>query len=143
MPRARSAAASLILAGILAAVAASPGLVSKDFIFESAPFQSCHASTIVETEEGLVAAWFGGSRESADDVSIWLARHDGEAWSGGESVADGLQLSDVSESQQLPQVASDGEHYLVVWQQRTDPSSWLHRLPPVWGGAFSLTKLTE
>ena len=35
-----------------------------EFIFESAPFASAHASTIVETREGLVAAWFGGTAKA-------------------------------------------------------------------------------
>ena len=52
------------------------------FIFESAPFPSCHASTVVEVAPGrLVAAWFGGTDEGAKDVQIWLSRFDGAKWS--------------------------------------------------------------
>jgi predicted neuraminidase len=59
------------------------------FIFEKAPFASCHASTVVEVEPGrLLAAWFGGKAEGASDVKIWLARFDGKAWSEPEVAAD-------------------------------------------------------
>src|SRR5439155_26691210 len=37
-----------------------PGVVSAEFIYESAPFLQCHASTIALSGESLVAAWFGG-----------------------------------------------------------------------------------
>ena len=50
-------------------------VVRSGFIYEKAPFPSAHASTIVETPGGLVAAWFGGTREGARDVSIWVSRH--------------------------------------------------------------------
>ena len=53
---------------------ASPGLLRAEFLFESAPFPSVHASTIVETAEGLIAAWFGGTSEGAEDVGIWMSR---------------------------------------------------------------------
>lgn len=51
------------------------------FIFEKAPFPSCHASTLVEHEPGkLTAAWFGGKDEGAKDVQIWSSTFDGKAW---------------------------------------------------------------
>jgi len=52
------------------------------FIFEKAPFKSCHASTVVEHEPGrLLAAWFGGDREGAPNVQIWGSAFDGVKWS--------------------------------------------------------------
>lgn len=52
------------------------------FIFEKAPFPSCHASTVVEHEPGkLMAAWFGGTAEKAKDVEIWASTFDGKKWS--------------------------------------------------------------
>ncbi len=67
------------------------GIAEFEFVFETAPFASAHASTIVETKEGLVAAWFGGTREGADDVSIWLSRHVGGEWARPVEVATGTQ----------------------------------------------------
>ena len=77
---------------LLAAVLATddgprPALISTAFIFDKAPFASSHASTIVETGSGLVAAWFGGSDEGNPDVGIWTSRHDGKAWSPPVEVA--------------------------------------------------------
>lgn len=72
-----------------AASAAEPETV--EFIFESAPFASAHASTIVETPDGLVAAWFGGTREGANDVGIWLSRRVNGTWTAPVEVATGVQ----------------------------------------------------
>ena len=69
------------------------GIVLSEFVFEKAPFAQCHASTIAETEHGLVAAWFGGTRESEPDVSIWMSRRSRNGWSPAEKVADGSELS--------------------------------------------------
>jgi predicted neuraminidase len=61
------------------------------FIFESAPFASAHGSTIAETKDGLVAAWFGGPRDGAADVGIWLSRRLKGVWSPPTEVATGAQ----------------------------------------------------
>src|SRR4030095_14855173 len=52
----------------------SAGIVQSEFVYDTAPFASAHASTIVEANGALVAAWFGGTREGASDVGIWLSR---------------------------------------------------------------------
>ncbi|HYV04249.1 MAG TPA: sialidase family protein [Blastocatellia bacterium] len=66
-------------------------VVLTEFIFQQAPFPSCHASTIAETRTGLIAAWFGGTRERSPDVGIWVSRRDKNSWSKLLEVADGIQ----------------------------------------------------
>jgi predicted neuraminidase len=65
--------------------------MKSGFIYETASFPSCHASTIEETKAGLVAAWFGGSDEGNADVGIWVSRHDGTGWSAPAEAANGVQ----------------------------------------------------
>ncbi len=60
-----------------------PAVVSREFIFGHAPFPAAHASTLAETADGLVAAWFAGTREGHGDVGIWVARRDNEPLKGG------------------------------------------------------------
>ncbi|HWP44591.1 MAG TPA: sialidase family protein [Blastocatellia bacterium] len=66
-------------------------IVKEEFIFEKAPFPSCHASTLSWTKEGIVAAWFGGKHERNPDVGIWISRRDKNGWSEVVEVANGLQ----------------------------------------------------
>ncbi len=67
-------------------------VVGSEFIYKTAPFPECHASTIVESSDGtLVSAWFGGTREKNPDVGIWVSRRiDGE-WTRPVEVANGVQ----------------------------------------------------
>jgi predicted neuraminidase len=74
-----------------AGAASESGVVLSEFIFETAPFPSCHASSLAETGSGLVAAWFGGTRERAPDVGIWISRTLDGHWSPPVEVADGVQ----------------------------------------------------
>jgi predicted neuraminidase len=65
--------------------------ITSEFVFETAPFASAHASTIVETRDGLVVAWFGGTREGAADVGIWLSRRERGVWTPPIEIATGVQ----------------------------------------------------
>lgn len=62
------------------------------FIYENAPFPACHASTIVETPKGLVAAWFGGTNEGNPDVCIYVSRKDNgqPVWTAPVNAANGI-----------------------------------------------------
>src|SRR5688572_11418230 len=67
-------------------------VVAAQFIYETAPYPQCHASTIVETKPGeLAAAWFGGTRERHPDVCIWVARNENGKWQEAVQAADGVQ----------------------------------------------------
>ena len=76
-------------------VAEHPAVVAQEFIFTEAPFEECHASTIAQLPQeqggGLVAAWFGGTKERNPDVGIWLSRQVGGKWTAPVEVADGVQ----------------------------------------------------
>lgn len=50
----------------------------------------CHASTIAEISNGLIAAWFGGTQERNPDVGIWISRCIDGSWSGPVEVVDGI-----------------------------------------------------
>jgi predicted neuraminidase len=91
---------TLLLGGIMltkltmahtALPAGQPGLIQSEFIYETAPFPECHASTIAEGKNGLVAAWFGGKREKSPDVGIWVSRFQAGTWSAPVEVANGVQ----------------------------------------------------
>ncbi len=71
--------------------AAQPGIISEEFIYEDAPFPECHASTIAETDRGLITAWFGGTEEKHPDVGIWISRKVDGRWLPPVEVANGVQ----------------------------------------------------
>jgi predicted neuraminidase len=65
--------------------------VLSEFLNEPSPTPQCHASTIVETADGLVAAWFGGTHEKNPDVGIWITRNQGGRWTAPVEVANGVR----------------------------------------------------
>ncbi|MBK8089782.1 MAG: family 78 glycoside hydrolase catalytic domain [Chitinophagaceae bacterium] len=66
------------------------GIVKDEFIFERASFPESHAATIAETPEGLIASWFGGTKEGNKDVCIWTSHFRNGKWTEPAKVADGV-----------------------------------------------------
>ncbi len=84
-------ATTLVAIATSVAAANQPGLLKSEFIYETAPFPQCHASTLAEGRNGLVAAWFGGQREKSPDVGIWVSRLEAGGWTPPVEVANGIQ----------------------------------------------------
>lgn len=58
-------------------------LIEKEFVWNDpeAYYQACHVSTIARNEKGdLAVAYFGGTKEGALDLGIWLSRKIGNCW---------------------------------------------------------------
>lgn len=107
------------------AFAADPGILRSEFIYEKAPFPQCHASTIAETKDGLVTAWFGGTAEKNKDVGVWISRHGKDGWSEVKEVANGKESDTVRYPCWNPVLFQmpDGP-LLLFYKVGPSPSSW-------------------
>jgi predicted neuraminidase len=100
-------------------------IVRSEFIYqpEEVRFPSCHASTIAETSEGLIAAWFGGTAEKNPDVGIWVSRFTNGKWSKPEEAANGVR-----ENKRYPcwnpVLYNSGEELLLFYKVGPSPSEW-------------------
>jgi predicted neuraminidase len=116
--------ALLLAMGLAAAGDASP-IVLAEIIGEDAPFRSAHASTVVETRDGLVAAWFAGTGEGNPEVGIWLSRREGSGWSPPVEVADGRQPGGTRHPCWNPVLFQPSKGPLVLFYKvGPSPSEW-------------------
>jgi predicted neuraminidase len=111
--------------GVTQALRAQSGLVRSGFIYETAPFPSCHASTIVEVDGTLVAAWFGGTAERNPDVGIWVSRQEQGAWTPPVEVANGVQSPTLRHPTWNPVLFQPrGGPLLLFYKVGPSPSTW-------------------
>jgi predicted neuraminidase len=71
-------------------ITAQPGYISAEFVTDQPPTATSHASTIVESKDVLMCAWFGGSKDRARDVVIWYSRNEGKGWTPPAELANGI-----------------------------------------------------
>ena len=103
-----------------------PGYQQEEFIYETAPFPSCHASTIVQASDGtLVAAWFGGTAEKNPDVGIWVSRLQQGKWTAPVEVANGVQSATLRHPCWNPVLFQPREGKLMLFYKvGPSPSTW-------------------
>ncbi|NKB32802.1 MAG: sialidase [Pseudomonadales bacterium] len=113
------------LTSCVTATVEQQGILYSEFLFETAPFLSVHASTIVETESGLVAAWFAGTAEGNDDVGIWLVRQTGDSWTAPVEIANGVQIDGSRYPTWNPVLYAEEEGELVLFYKvGPSPREW-------------------
>jgi predicted neuraminidase len=104
------------------------GILVDEFIYDKAPYPSCHAATIVEATNGdLVASWFGGTQERNPDVCIWVSvkSKNSDKWTEAINVADGV----MKEGPRLPTwnpvlYQIPGGDLLLFYKIGPKPSEW-------------------
>lgn len=105
------------------------GIVEEEFLYETAPFPECHASTIAETPKGLVAAFFGGTKERNPDVEIWVTRKVDEQWTAPVSVANGILSDTLRKACWNPVLFQvPGEELLLFYKIGSSVSDWTGHL---------------
>ncbi len=117
----------VLIAALLSSAVTTARAQQSEFIAARLPTASAHASTIAETDRGLVVAWFGGTREGAPDVGIWLSRRVDGKWTPPVEVANGAQ--------------ADGKRFPcynpVLFQVRDGPLKLFYKVGPAparwWG----------
>ncbi len=101
-----------------------PRVVRSEFIYETAPFPECHASTLADTREGLVAAWFGGTKEKNPDVGIWVSRLVKGGWTAPVEVANGIESPTKRYPTWNPVLFNSGKELILFYKVGPSPSTW-------------------
>ena len=101
-------------------------IITSEFIYQKdeVSFPSCHASTIAETADGLIAAWFGGKEERDPGVGIWISRNLKGKWSTPAEVANGVQGEGNRFPTWNPVLFNTGKEIMLFYKVGPNCSDW-------------------
>lgn len=89
------------------------------------PTPECHASTIAETEHGLVVAFFAGTHEKNPDVGIRISKLVDGAWTRPKEVVNGVQNDSLRYPTWNPVLFQPKEGPLMLFYKvGPDPRTW-------------------
>lgn len=109
------------------AVKVKKSVLASEYLYDTASFPECHAATIAETPKGLVAAFFGGTRERNPDVCIYVCRKDHGAthWTAPVNVANGIQNAKLRYACWNPVLYQNpGGDLLLFYKVGPSPAKW-------------------
>ena len=113
---------------VFCAIAQKPwkqGILVDEFIYDTTPFPQCHAATIAETPEGLVAAFFGGTRERNPDVEIYVSRRVNDHWTKPVSIANGVMGDNLRQPTWNPVLYQvPGGELILFYKVGPSPATW-------------------
>jgi predicted neuraminidase len=101
-------------------------IIKSEFIWQTGEvaFPSCHASTLIQVKDGLLAAWFGGTAEKNPDVGIWISHYTNGKWSKPEEVVNGIQHRSKRYPCWNPVLFNTGKEILLYYKVGPSPSTW-------------------
>lgn len=121
-----SMAALLFPPSTPAAAVSSPAAIrASEFVGAVQATPQSHASTLVQTPSGLLAAWFGGKEERDPGVGIWVSRQVSGRWSAPVEVANGVQADGTRMPTWNPVLfrANSGK-LMLFYKVGPDPQHW-------------------
>lgn len=111
------------------------GIVSAQLIYEmdEKPTAQCHSSTIIETSDGLMCAFFAGTHEKNKDVGIRVSHLKNGKWSWPVEVVNGFLTDSVKHPSWNP----------VLFKPKEDPIYLFYKVGPDvenWWGVYTTTE---
>ncbi|TXD76420.1 sialidase [Algoriphagus ratkowskyi] len=109
---------------------AKPGegaLISSGLIYEldNRPTTEVHASTLIETPEGYVSAFFGGTHENNPDVGIRISRLENGVWSWPEEIVNGVENDSIRYATWNPVLFQpEGKPLMLFYKVGPSPDTW-------------------
>ncbi|WP_245588250.1 sialidase family protein [Algoriphagus terrigena] len=109
---------------------AKPGegaLLKAELIYslENPPTPEVHASTLIETPKGIVAAFFSGTHENNPDVGIRVTRLENGKWTWPEEVANGVQNDTLRFPCWNPVLFQpEGKPLMLFYKVGPSPTTW-------------------
>ncbi len=100
-------------------------VVSFEFISDTTQYAQCHASTLLETADGLLLAYFGGPHERHPEVCIYTSAYKNGNWSKPEKVADGIVNDTLRYPTWNPVLFRENENRILLYYKvGPSPNEW-------------------
>ena len=97
--------------------------MQERLIFNDNSFTYCHASTVVETAQGLLMACHAGPAEGHPNTGIWCAIFNGE-WCEQKQVIDSMQSDGQRVPLWNPVLFSNDAEYKLYYRIGRSPDDW-------------------